>query len=91
MGRGPLMEETVQRYLWASPVCFTVAAAMCFLLGPPSGSGHGLAWSLYAMGWLLPLVALAWRIGRGGYPGPGAAFALSYLLGFGVLFWLVSR
>ncbi|MCK1798558.1 hypothetical protein MTQ01_21525 [Streptomyces sp. XM4193] len=90
MGREAVLEETVQRYLWASPVCFTVAAAMCFALGPPSGDGHGVGWSLYAAGWLLPLVALVWRVGRGGYPGAGAKFAFGLLLTAGVLFALTG-
>lgn len=81
--------QTVERNLWASPVCFVLAALLCFNLAHPTGSGNALAWKLYAVGWLAPTIAVAWRLTRGHYPGAGAVFALPVLLVFGTLFWLV--
>lgn len=86
--KGP-SAQTVERNLWASPVCFVLAAFICFSLAHPTGSGDALAWKLYAVGWAPPLVALVWILARGRYPGAGAVFALLLLSGFGGLFWLV--
>lgn len=81
--------QAVESNLWASPVCFVLAALLCFNLAHPTGSANSLAWTFYAVGWAAPSVALVWRLARGHYPGVGAVFSLLMLMVFGGLFWLV--
>ncbi|MFF4455204.1 hypothetical protein [Streptomyces goshikiensis] len=82
-----LTRETVVRNLWASPALFVTAAFLSFVV-VRSDTAVRVGWTLYFLGWLPPVAALAVCAVRKDRPGVGAAVALSILTVFGFLFWL---
>ncbi|MBT1184941.1 hypothetical protein HET69_13120 [Streptomyces sp. CJ_13] len=82
-----LTRETVVRNLWASSALFVTAAFIAFVV-VRSDAAVRVGWTLYFMGWLPPLTALAICVVRKDRPGAGGAVALAVLAVFGFLFWL---